>query len=254
MTYDDPYGRRGGRDDDDAGAQRPHAGAGSASPRHGETWHDPAGAYGQDDGGLGYGAERPAGRRAARAAAKAERARAKALRPWYAKKRWWVLGAIAVVIAIATLADGDQDGETSGDTPAAGETEGGQDVYAIGQTARTGDFDVTLHQVQDPFAPTNEFETPQAGNRFVAVEVEVRNTGSERAPMSTLLGAELTDSMSRPWNVALAGTDLPQLDGEVGPGEARRGWIVFEVAQDATELRLRIKGNLTAAGSLFELG
>jgi hypothetical protein len=53
---------------------------------------------------------------------------------------------------------------------------------------------------------------------------------------------------------ARSATDLSQLDGEVGPGEARRGGIVFEVTQDATGLRLRLKGNITATGSLFELG
>ena len=53
---------------------------------------------------------------------------------------------------------------------------------------------------------------------------------------------------------ARSATDLPQLDGEVGPGEARRGGIVFEVTPDATGLRLRLKGGVTATGSLFELG
>ena len=71
---------------------------------------------------------------------------------------------------------------------------------------------------------------------------------------SSLLDAEVTDSMNRPWDIGFAGFDLPQIDGDVPPGGARRGWMVFEVAEDSTELILRIKGSLTATGSLFALG
>ena len=211
----------------------------------------------------------PASRKEAKAAAKAARAHAKALRPWYRKKRWWAVGALVLVIGVAAVAGGGADEADDADAPAAsqpagegapgeaapvGSSAGDQEVYAIGQWAHTGDFDVTVHQVQDPYAPSNQFETPQPGHRFVAVEVEVRNTADDARTISTLLGAEVTDSMNRPWHVALAGTDLPQLDGDVPPGGARRGWMVFEVAEDSTGLLLRIKGNLTATGSLFALG
>jgi len=136
----------------------------------------------------------------------------------------------------------------------AGSSAGDQEVYAVGEWAHTSGFDVTVHQVQDPYVPTNEFETPQPGHRYVAVEVELRNTSDGMQTFSSLLGAEVTDSMNRPWDIGFAGFDLPQIDGDVPPGGARRGWMVFEVAEDSTELILRIKGSLTATGSLFALG
>jgi hypothetical protein len=140
------------------------------------------------------------------------------------------------------------------DHAAGDKADGGQEVYTVGQTAHTGDFNIVLHTVTDPWVSTNEFDTPQPGNRFVAVEVEVKNTDDEMDIVSTLLDAEVTDSMNRPWDIALAGFELPQVDGEVQPGEARRGWMVFEVPADATDLQLRIKGELTSTGSLFDLG
>jgi hypothetical protein len=153
----------------------------------------------------------------------------------------------------ATAGNGTaDDGATTTAEPAT-EAEG-QDVYQVGDTAHTADLDVTVHQVQDPFEPTNEFETPQAGMRFVAVESELTNADDEPITWSSLMGAELTDSENRPYTVALAGTDLPQLDGEVPAAGSRRGWVVFEVPQDATGLQLRIKGSITATGSLFDLG
>lgn len=203
----------------------------------------------------------PMSAKEAKAEARAARARAKALRPWYRKKRWWVLAivVIGIVASIAAIGGSDDDtttapgSEASADAPGGGRTAGGQDVYAVGQTAHTGDFDVTMHTVEDPFVSSNQFDRPSEGNRFVAVELTVTNTSDEQRTLSTLLGAEVTDSLSRVWDVALAGLDLPQLDGTVPPGESRRGWIVFEVPDDATGLRLRIKGNLTATGSLFAL-
>jgi Domain of unknown function (DUF4352) len=197
----------------------------------------------------------PADPRQARAAAAAERARTKAMRPWYAKKRWWILGGLVLLVAIAAVASagGDEDTGGGGDDPAAA-VEGGQDVYAVGQTAHTGDFDVTVHALEDPFAVNNQFEVPPEGHRFVGVEATVTNTGGEPLPFSTLMGVELFDQLDRPWQIALAGTDRPQLDAPtVAPGESRRGWVVFSVPPDATELTLRVKGNLTATGSLFSL-
>jgi hypothetical protein len=41
--------------------------------------------------------------KSARAEAKAAKARAKALRPWYRKKRWWVLGVLVVIVVIVVV-------------------------------------------------------------------------------------------------------------------------------------------------------
>lgn len=190
------------------------------------------------------------------------------------------LGVLVVIAIIAAIAggSGDDDGDTAtgttratagasttappgattatttpSATTAADDRDAGQDVYGVGDTATSGDLGVTLVTVQDPFEPSNELETPQPGNRFVAAEVELTNTTDEPITWSSIMGAELTDDQNRPWTVALAGADLPQLDGDVPAGGARRGWVVFEVPQDAAGLQLRIKGSLTATGSLFAL-
>lgn len=218
--------------------------------------------------------------RAARAQAKAETARAKAMRPWYRKKRWWALGILVLVIGIAAASGGGDDdspGTRTADRPSAATTgapatdapgadaaadtpateapaDEGQEVFAIGETAHTSDFDVVVHAVEDPFTPANQFEpAPQAGHRFVAVEAQVTNTTDEQRTFSSLAGTEVTDHMDRSWDIALAGLDRPQLDGDVPPGGSRRGWMVFEVADDATDLHVRIKGSFTATGSLFAL-
>lgn len=245
MSDYDRYGR--GRAYEEPGYQQqpayppapPEPGHGQ-QPGHGQA-PDPR--YNQQQG--------PVDPREARAAGKAERARAKAMRPWYAKKRWWAVGALVVLIGIAAVAGGGD--EEDGDEPAAA-SDAGQDVYALGQTAHSGDFDVTVHALEDPFA-AGQFEAPPIeGHRFVGAEVTVTNTSDQALPFSTIAGVELFDQLDRPWDITLAGLERPQLDAPtVGPGEARRGWVVFSVPPDATELTLRVKGNLTATGSLFAL-
>ncbi len=250
MSEQDRYGR-GRAYDGPEYQQQPSRPQGPAEPGYGQ--HEDYGQhqdYGQPPDPRRY-EQRPLDPREARAAGKAERARMKAMRPWYAKKRWWAVGALVVLVGIAAAAGGGDDGGGS-DEPAAAEN-GGQDVYAIGQTAHTGEFDVTVHTLEDPFTP-GQFETPAAGHRFVGVELTVTNSSDGPLPFSTLAGVELIDQADRPWDITIAGLDRPQIDAlTVAPGEARRGWVVFSAPADATKLTLRVKGNLTATGSLFAL-
>jgi hypothetical protein len=202
----------------------------------------------------------PTDRRQARAEAKVARARAKALRPWYRKKRWWLLGslvAIIVIIAVANTGDDDDDTvatEAEDEESVEPETIDGQEVFAIGDTASTGDFDVTVHAFEDPFTEGTDIVPPDEGHRFVAVEVEMTNTGDEPLPISTLALFEVIDQLDRPWAATISGSQRPALDeATVAPGQTRRGWVVFQVGNDATDLVVRIKGNITATGSLFAL-
>jgi hypothetical protein len=207
-------------------------------------------------------------RNEAKAEAAAAKARAKSMRPWYRKKRFLIPLALVAVIALATAAGGgggDDDKKTATSSASSDEenstteeasdsgNESGEDEHRVGDTAKSSDFELTLLTVEDPMVPTNDFEKPSDGMRFVAVEVEAKNVSDERQTLSTLLGAEIIDSQNQSWDIAIAGTDRPQLDGEVMPGQSRRGWIAFEVPADATGLKLRLKGSMTAAGALFVL-
>jgi hypothetical protein len=184
-----------------------------------------------------------------------------------------LVGAIVAVIALAGIAvaasggrgGGDDEGAqaetataTSGadaDAAARERIDTGQEVHAIGEAAHTPSFDVTVVQVVDPYTPTSTFDTlDRPGFRLVAVEADVTNTGDQELRLSTVGGTELTDAQDRTWDTAVAGVDRPRLDGFIAPDETRRGWIVFEVADDATDLQLRLKGNMSATGSLFDLG
>lgn len=188
------------------------------------------------------------------------------------RKRWCTLAAAAGLLFVATAATyGDRPTTATTTTtprPAraatdrvdvdtvddpAGRARAGQDVYTVGQTAHTGDLNVLLRKVADPWTPRNRLQAPQAGYRYVAVELELKNTGRSTEIMSTWRKLKILDARGHPWDVTLAGYDLPQIDGSVAPGRERRGWAVFLLPANATGLHLRVKGEMTEPGALFAL-
>jgi hypothetical protein len=165
----------------------------------------------------------------------------------------WIGIAVVVflgIIVIGVIASGGSKKSSSSSSSSNAD----KAPLAIGATDHTGDFDVLLKAVQNPYMPANQFERAPAGQHFVAVEILATNTADDQKTLSTLLGLEVHDAQSRAWNIAIAGTDLPQLDGTLAKGESRDGWAVFAVADDATGLTLRIKGDVTSTGAVFSLG
>lgn len=157
----------------------------------------------------------------------------------------------------APAADRGTDDATSDERPEEEppepETPPADATLGVGDSDTTSGFEVTLLQVADPWQPTNEFERPSEGKRFVATELNLVNTRSEAQSFSTILGLEMIDSLGQRWNVAFAGFELPSLDGDVPAGTNIRGWAVYEVPADATGLQLVVKGSLTASGVRFHL-
>ena len=103
----------------------------------------------------------------------------------------------------------------------------------------TGDLEVTVNGATDPYPSTSQYFEPDAGNRWVAVDLTVKNNGSEKVTFSTLVLMELKDSESKVWGVSLAGAasdpNHPQLDGDIVAGDSRRGTVVFELPESVMD-------------------
>lgn len=172
------------------------------------------------------------------------------------------LVAVVVVVAVSggddeeTTSDGPRSTEAGDAAPAEGDEEpaaAGEDTHEVGETGTTGDLEVTVETVEDPWEPTNEFDTPAEGQRYVGVELTIVNTGDETTTFSTFAGAEVVDSEGQAWDVTFTTSDEPSIDGDVPAGATRKGWLYLEVGEDAMDLELRIKGSFTATGTVFLL-
>lgn len=164
------------------------------------------------------------------------------------------LGFLLLVGGLIAASGGDDDGDEAGPTAGpASESSPDEEVHAVGDTGMSGDFEITVNTVEDPWTPDNEFETPPTGQRFIGVEMTLVNTGDSTTTFSTLIGVEVVDSEGRAWNVALTTSAEPQIDGAVPAGATRRGWVYLAVGEDASGLEMRVKGNITATGTLFRI-
>jgi hypothetical protein len=147
----------------------------------------------------------------------------------------------------ADLSDGSLDNRTSGTAPAP------KTVYKVGDTAKTGDFEVTVYGFKDPQTTTNQFDKPAAGNRYVSVDVQVANKGSSQQLFSSIFGFHLVDSANRQYDLEFSTVEPKAPDGQIPAGGAIRGLAVFEIPESTTGLRLRVQGNITASGAFFSL-
>ncbi len=124
---------------------------------------------------------------------------------------------------------------------------------AVGDTARTSDFDITVFGFKNPASTTNPFDKAKAGMHYVAVDVQVANRGTKQQSFSSLLGFHLVDGANRQYDMVITTITPGPPDGEIPAGEAIRGFAVFEVPDGSTGLRLRVQGSITASGAFFTL-
>ncbi|MFD3330541.1 DUF4352 domain-containing protein [Streptomyces sp. NPDC058701] len=91
---------------------------------------------------------------------------------------------------------------------------------------------VTLVKVVDPAGAKNEFATPVAGTRFVAVQFRLKNTGTAVYKDSPGNGARVVDAQGQQFDTAFypsnAGASFPG-SITVAPGDTGLGFLTFEV-------------------------
>ncbi|MGV9625430.1 DUF4352 domain-containing protein [Streptomyces sp. NPDC003487] len=93
-------------------------------------------------------------------------------------------------------------------------------------------LDVTVKKFLDPAKGANEFNQPQAGKKWVAVQLQLDNTGSKAYSDSPANGAKVADADGQrfdSWFGEVAAGPAMASDLNLPAGEKALGWIVFEV-------------------------
>jgi hypothetical protein len=130
-------------------------------------------------------------------------------------------------------------------------------TYSIGQTAKTGGFNITVYAVKDPQPPGDQFSTPQTGDHFISVDVQVNNPGKDQQTFSSLAGFHLLDSANRQYDEDLGGAGVTPgpPEGQIAGGQSIRGFVVFQVPDTTpkTGLTFKAQGSFTAAGAIWKL-
>ncbi|HET9017854.1 MAG TPA: DUF4352 domain-containing protein, partial [Thermomicrobiaceae bacterium] len=100
---------------------------------------------------------------------------------------------------------------------------------------------VTVNGVSQPTG--NELLQPDAGQKFIAVDVTLVNQGSTAEAISTLMQMAVKDSSGKKYDVDLGaqastGGSNGTLDGMLAPGDEVRGDVAFSVPANMTNSAL----------------
>lgn len=169
----------------------------------------------------------------ARAERKAAKVRAKAMRPWYAKKRTWLAGIIAVIviIVIATNVGGSSGGSSASNSPAttstsspsaptsssSGSNPGGADNPACGHDLK----------VMEQYIAKGDYS--DAGS-------DANNDSTDATRQHEFLGAGIASDYSQ------LGLDADSAGMDKATGGSSYSHDVSEVKQDLQKLQSDCKG------------
>lgn len=174
--------------------------------------------------------------------------------------RSFVLLSVVLVIALAGCTKENKAEKVGNDTTAttaAGSSSAttakkssGPTTYKVGDVVKLGSYQVVVHAVKNPQPPVNQFSKPPAGSHWVSADLEVTNTSTKPQQFSSLLGIEAQDAENRTYKETVTSGLTPgPPDGEISPQSSTRGFVVFEVPDTTTSLRLRFKGEVFSSGT-----
>ncbi|GAA0466280.1 DUF4352 domain-containing protein [Alkalibacillus silvisoli] len=144
-------------------------------------------------------------------------------------------------------ADNEDASEEDGSTEEEGNEE---EEVSIGDTVQFDDLKITLLGTRQ-IESDNEF-IEEDNDLFLAVELEVENTGDEEESMSTMLNMSLFTSDGYSQDQTLMVDGRGSLDGSLGAGRSMKGEIVFDV-EDADFYEFIFENPFTTGQAIWEI-
>ena len=162
----------------------------------------------------------------------------------------FVILALAVIGAIVGATQGDKDsGETATTTASAAPattrqtpttrtpTTAAPEPLYLGDVSEGHGCLVSAVTLEDPANPGVLYDA-EVGTRLIAVEIIVGNVSAAALSVNPL-NATLIDSEGFTYQPELAGRDGQLGLVDLAPGEKIRGWVAFEIDENATPARIK---------------
>lgn len=191
----------------------------------------------------------------AKANAKAEKARAKALRPWFKKKRFILPLAIVAIAIISSASNaGNSGSNTAGSgssTEATTETETAP-MAAIGDTATDGEFSFVVSKMKCGISKLGgDYVNTKAQGQFCTFNVSVTNNGDEAnyffGSNTKLFSADGKEYSNDDAAAIYADSANTWMD-EINPGNTLEGVLVFDVPEGIALDHLELHENTFSSG------
>jgi hypothetical protein len=158
-----------------------------------------------------------------------------------------LLGVLALVI-MACGGSSDNSGTSVGSNGSSAQstTPPKQAHFKVGDQVKIGGTElVSINSFKTN--PGDEFDQPKAGNRFVVVDITIKNVGSEEQDISSVLDFTFKDAAGQLYNdTFLDGMTAP--DGKIEPGDLLKGQMVYEVPKTQTNFTFAFEADFLATG------
>lgn len=123
--------------------------------------------------------------------------------------------------------------ENTNKTTQANQSDESEAAFAVGETAEINNIKITALGYEE--SPGDEWATPEEGNQFVFVNLEITNNSEEEITVSSMASFESycgeykLDYSSNAFTALATNTDKQQMDSAIAPGESLNGYLCLEV-------------------------
>ena len=176
----------------------------------------------------------------------------------------WVPLMVLVLVLVVSLACGGSASPTlvataaapadsnSQEQPAQAAAPVTQQNYKVGDVVGIGDNVLTVLGWEN--VPGNDISQPDAGRKFVAVDLMIVNNSQSPMSVSSLLQMSMKDSTAQKYDpdfMASTAINGGNVDGELAPGERVRGKVGFQIPETAQGLQFVFDDSIFGTGKVF---
>lgn len=123
------------------------------------------------------------------------------------------------------------------------------ETFKIGDEVNLDGKTIVVNGVE-PYTSSNQFMSPSAGKRFVAVDITLQNN-SDEAYNYNVLEFNLQDNEDYSYTNALADIEPYLTTGAIQPGQRTRGYIPFEIPTENEPVKLTYTPNFWGTSQII---
>ncbi|HEU4784429.1 MAG TPA: DUF4352 domain-containing protein [Ktedonobacterales bacterium] len=159
-----------------------------------------------------------------------------------------LLGVLALVIMACggSSANAGTNVGTNGNSTTTSGSSTSNKHFKVGDQVKVGDtFIVTVNSFKTN--PGDDIFKPKTGNKFVVVDVSLKNVGSDEQDISSLLQFTLKDATGQKYNETIISNVTPP-DGKLATGDIIKGQIAYEVAASQHDFTFAFEADIISSG------
>ncbi|MFA7301638.1 MAG: DUF4352 domain-containing protein [Candidatus Shapirobacteria bacterium] len=171
-------------------------------------------------------------------------------RNWFAKHKILTVILVLILTGIAS-SSGNKGGSSNSSNSNSSKAESNKVVAKIGEAVTANDLSFTVTDITKAKSLGNSYTKKESQGTFNVITLNIKNTGKETATIDSSM-MKITDSQGRKFDRSIEGQTAKGLSQgkvdlflqQVQPGLSVTGEIVFDLPDDATDLKLLVKGSM----------